>query len=372
MVATAVQPRCSACASPYPSESTPTHCPRCGSLFEIEALPPFDRGPIDAARPGLWRYRNWLAVAEATAPLWLGEGLTPLVPATLDGARVWCKLESLNPTGSFKDRGSAVLAAWLRGRSVKHSVEDSSGNAGASFAAYCGAAAIEAHIFVPAHASGAKLKQIESYGAKLERVSGPREEAARAAREAAEAGAAYGSHALLPFGLSGIATMAFEIFETLGQVPRAVVLPAGHGTLAVGLLLGFNSLLAGSCISRLPRFILVQAQACAPVFDAWRGSGEISIPSNPTSRAEGILIRAPVHLARMLEAVNAGGGMVASVAEPDIEEGWRMLNGAGISAEPTSAVVVAGLRQALSSGRAGRDAEGPIVLIITGHSLKSM
>jgi threonine synthase len=192
------------------------------------------------------------------------------------------------------------------------------------------------------------------------------------ARQAADTGATYGSHALLPFGLSGIATMAFEIFESLGRGPRAVILPAGHGTLAVGLLLGFNALLAGSYIPRLPRFVLVQAHACAPVFHSWRGSEHEPVPENPASRAEGILIRKPVHLARMLEAVHASAGLVAIASESDIDEGWRTLNGTGISAEPTSAVVMAGLRHALSSGRAGDEAEGPIVVIITGHSLKAM
>jgi threonine synthase len=285
---------------------------------------------------------------------------------------VWFKLESLNPSGSFKDRGSAVLVAWLRERGVSQAIEDSSGNAGASFAAYCAAAGISATIFVPAHAAGAKLAQIESYGAELIRVVGPREAAAREARAAATQGAAYGSHAFLPFGLYGIATLAFELTEALGHAPRAIVIPAGHGTLAAGLWLGFGALLAGHIIARLPRFILVQAEVCAPVSHAWREAPVPSLLEPRTSRAEGVLIREPVRLRTMLQAVSSTGGMVVTASESDIEAGRELLGHAGISAEPTSAVVVAGIRGALAAGLLGSNDAGETVVVISGHGLKSV
>jgi threonine synthase len=303
--------------------------------------------------------------------LYLGEGGTPLVPSAVDGFPVRFKLESLNPSGSFKDRGSAILVPWLRERGVSRAVEDSSGNAGASFAAYCAAAGIAAMIFVPAHAAGPKLAQIESYGAQLARVSGPREAAAREARAAATQGAAYGSHAFLPFGLYGIATLAFELAEALGHGPRAIVIPAGHGTLAAGLWLGFSALLAGYAIARLPRFILAQAEACAPVYQAWSGAGASPDLPPAASRAEGILIREPVRLRTMLQAVSSTGGMVATASESDIEAGRDLLGRAGISAEPTSAVVVAALRKAIESGILGSNEEGEVVVIVSGHGLKS-
>jgi threonine synthase len=372
MAAMDTQPRCSGCGHPYPELGVPHRCPHCGESYDLRALPPFDRAHVREDLLGLWRYREWLAVPLGAPPLWLGEGRTPLVPMSLAGSRLWCKLESLNPTGSFKDRGSVVLVAWLRARGIGLAVEDSSGNAGASLAAYCAAAAIEARVYAPSHASDAKLAQIESYGARLERVPGPREESARRAQEEAQHGAAYASHAYLPFGLSGIATIAFEIWEALGRAPQAVVLPAGHGTLAAGLLLGFTALLEGGNILRLPRFVLCQAEACAPVFAAWRGHLDAEAPMRGTSRAEGILINKPVRLARMLQAITASGGIATRVSEVEIDDGWRMLNRAGISCEPTSAVVVAGVRQALAAGVLGPEAEGEVVLIVTGHGLKSV
>ena len=366
------QPRCSGCGDPYPELGIPHRCPHCGGAYDLLALPPFSDAQVREDLPGLWRYREWLAVPPGAHPLWLGEGRTPLVPISVEGVHLWCKLESLNPTGSFKDRGSAVLVAWLRARGIGQAVEDSSGNAGASCAAYCAAAAIEATVYAPSQASGAKLAQIESYGAQLERVPGPREESARRAQEAARHGAAYASHAYLPFGLSGIATIAFEIREALGRAPQAVLIPAGHGTLAAGLFLGFTALLEGGNITRLPRFVLCQAEACAPVFNAWRGHPDAETQTRGTSRAEGILISKPVRLARMLQAIAASGGIAVCASETEIDEGWRVLNRAGISSEPTSAVVVAGVRQALAAGVLAPKAEGEVVLIITGHGLKSV
>ena len=371
MAAMALNPRCAECAAPYPSQTTPFRCPRCGGVFEPAALPAFDPQRVEDETPGLWRYRHWLPLADGRPPLWLGEGRTPLVPTMLDGMPVWCKLESLNPSGSFKDRGSAILVAWLRERGVLQAVEDSSGNAGASFAAYCAAAGIAATIFAPAHAAGAKLAQIESYGASLVRVAGPREAAALEARAAAAHGAAYGSHAYLPFGLYGIATLAFELVEALGRAPRAIVLPAGHGTLTTGLWLGFSALLAGKRITRPPRFILVQAEACAPVYRAWSGVGESVAVADVASRAEGIMICEPVRLATMLQAVSSSGGMVICASESEIEAGRDLLGRAGISAEPTSAVVVAGLRRAMAAEALGSSDEGEVVAVISGHGLKS-
>jgi len=372
MAAMVTQSRCSGCGDAYPEQGIPPRCPQCGEPYDLRALPPFVSAKVREGLPGLWRYREWLAVPPSAPPLWLGEGRTPLVPIGVEGLRLWCKLESLNPTGSFKDRGSAVLVAWLRARGIRQAVEDSSGNAGASLAAYCAAASIQARVYAPSQASGAKLAQIESYGAQLERVPGPREESARRAQEAARHGAAYASHAYLPVGLSGIATIAFEIREALGRAPLAVVLPAGHGTLAAGLLLGFSALLEGGTIARLPRFVLCQAEACAPVFNAWRGHPDAETPAQGTSRAEGILIDKPVRLARMLQAITASGGIATRSSEAEIEEGWRVLNRAGISCEPTSAVVVAGVRHARAAGILEPEAEGEIVSIITGHGLKSV
>jgi len=138
-----------------------------------------------------------------------------------------------------------------------------------------------------------------------------------------------------------------------------------------GLWLGFSALLAGKSITRSPRFILVQAEACAPVYRAWSGVGDSVAVADAASRAEGIMIREPVRLASMLQAVASSGGMVTCVSESEIEAGRDLLGRAGISAEPTSAVVVGGLRRAMAAGALGSSDEGEVVVVVSGHGLKA-
>ncbi len=141
------------------------------------------------------------------------------------------------------------LTAWLQARKITEAVEDSSGNAGASFAAYAARAGINARIFVPESAGGPKLQQIEAYGAELVTVPGSRSNASMQAIKAAGEGQAYASHAYLPFNLPGYATTSYEIFEQLGnQMPGAVILPAGQGGLLLGMARGFESLRIGNRI----------------------------------------------------------------------------------------------------------------------------
>ena len=152
----------------------------------------------------MWRYRHTFPLPPAAQPVTLGEGGTPLVAAQLDagGPVVHFKLESLNPTGSYKDRGTAVLLSWLQSQGITAAIEDSYGNAGASFAAYAARAGVRARIFAPAYAAAAKLAQMEMYGAEVVRVPGPRSHASEAVVQAARAGAYYASHVFNPVGLA--------------------------------------------------------------------------------------------------------------------------------------------------------------------------
>ncbi len=135
---------CTNCGRPYPEEATPYRCPTCGGVFDFTGLPPFDPGQVDNNLPGIWRYRHTFYEPASLPVVTLGEGNTPLVWAEAFGRQVAFKLEYLNPTGSFKDRGSAPMVSFLAARGVSTAVEDSSGNAGSSFAAYAARAGIAA------------------------------------------------------------------------------------------------------------------------------------------------------------------------------------------------------------------------------------
>jgi threonine synthase len=232
---------CERCGQSYPGRGTPFCCPACGGVYDQVAPPSFDLHKVDARQPGLWRYFAALGLPDGAPHLWLGEGQTPLVWLAEDGIRLGLKLENLNPTGSYKDRGSAVLLSQLLVRGVREAVEDSSGNAGASFAAYAAFAGVKARVYVPESASGPKLRQIEAYGAEVRAIPGPRSAAAAAVLQEAKAGVPYASHAYLPFGLAGIATIAYELWEA-GFRSGSIIAPVGHGGLLLGVVRGFLAL----------------------------------------------------------------------------------------------------------------------------------
>ncbi|MGC8787833.1 MAG: pyridoxal-phosphate dependent enzyme, partial [Anaerolineae bacterium] len=184
----------------------------------IEDIPPFRLDAIRQQESGLWRYRDVLPpIGQDAEPVSMGEGATPLLLEEWNGLRVGFKLEFLNPTGSFKDRGTSLLVSFLRAWGIRDVVDDSSGNAGASLAAYGARAGFRVRIFAPAHTSAAKRAQIQVYGAELIPVEGPRSNATEAALEAVRAGAYYASHAYHPMFLEGVATMGYELFEQLGR-----------------------------------------------------------------------------------------------------------------------------------------------------------
>lgn len=356
---------CLNCGRPYPDEGIPFRCPVCGGLYDFQSVPLFEPAKIEPVQPGIWRYRHALQLPENAPVVSLGEGTTPLIWAEAYGREIAFKLEFSNPTGSFKDRGSAVLVSFLCSRGVDSAVEDSSGNAGASFAAYAARAGMQARVFIPDSASGPKRDQIEAYGAEVVRIMGPRSNAAEAAVRAAGRGAAYASHAYLPFNLPGYATAAYEIYEALGTAPGAVILPAGQGGLVLGLSRGFAALRAAGVVSRLPALIAVQARACAPLWAVSQyGAAGMGWVTEGETLAEGVRVRYPLRGDSVLRAVDESGGRFLAVDEEKILPGRNELARRGFYVEPTSAIVWDALRQAAEW------AQEPVVVILTGAGLK--
>jgi threonine synthase len=360
---------CSSCTRPYPESGFPHRCPSCGGLYEFAARTSgsLDPARIDSRQPGIWRYRHTFGLPEGVAPVSLGEGNTPLIWAQAFGRPVAFKCEYLNPTGSFKDRGSSLLATWLKARDVSEVVEDSSGNAGASLAAYAARAGIKTRIFIPASAAGVKRSQIEAYGAELVLVAGSRADAGQAVRKAAAEGAAYASHASLPFNLPGYATAAYEIFDQLdGQQPGAVVVPVGQGGLLLGLYRGFQALQLAGLTSGIPKLVGIQARACAPLWALFSaGPAGMGFVAENQTLAEGVRVRFPVRGDGVIHAVQASRGLVLAVDEEEILPGRDKLGALGFYVEPTSAIIWPGLQQAV------RDLPDPLVVVLTGSGYKT-
>ncbi len=358
---------CSNCHRSYPDEGLPYKCAHCGGTYALNGLLTYDPQQIEPDLPGLWRYRHSFGLPADAPVLSMGEGATPLLTSDLAGKQVAFKLEFLNPTGSFKDRGTAPTLSFLRSRGVDAAVEDSSGNAGASFAAYAARAGIRGRVFVPDYASGPKRAQIEAHGAELVRILGPRSEAGKAVRAAAEEGAVYASHSMLPFGLAGLATIAYELVDELGQAPGSVIAPVGHGSLLLGIAEGFRALQAAGVVETLPRLAGVQARACAPLWAvANMGAAGLAWMTEGATLAEGVRVRQPVRGDALMQAIQHSGGAVLAVEEEEILPGRDKLAAMGLFVEPTSAIVWSALEQVAAQ------LPEPIVVILTGSGLKSI
>lgn len=354
--------KCSNCGRLHPLDLSRWKCPQCGGLLNLNAPPTFDPAQVEPRAPGIWRYRHTFPLPETAEAISLGEGHTPLVSARVAGREVFFKHEGLNPTGSFKDRGMAVLFSGLKAIGVTEAIEDSSGNAGAAFAGYAARAGVRARVFVPASAAGPKRKQIEAYGAELVPIEGPRSKASEAALSAAEAGAYYGSHIYNPLGLAGNATAAYEIVEQLGHAPESVILPVGHGTLLLGLHFGFKALRSAGLIAKLPRLVAVQALACAPLWAVHRSGREgLAWVTEGATIAEGIRVFQPLRGDAVLAAVAESGGTLLAYDDDAIRAGQAALAHLGLYAEPTCGVVWSAIGET----------KGETVVVLTGNGLKS-
>jgi threonine synthase len=353
---------CVDCATLYPDEGAPFRCPACGGVFDYAE--PLRWQGDNPARAGLGQFERTLGSNLCTVSM--GEANTPLVASGVDSRKVYFKCEYANPSGSFKDRGAAALVSFLLSRNVSNAIEDSSGNAGAAFAAYAARAGIRATVYVPESASGPKQRQIQSYGANLISVPGERSRASDAAIRAVQDGAVYASHAWMPQQIMGYSTCAFEIARELPTEPGAVFAPVGQGGLLLGLALGFGALRdAGVCRS-LPQLIGVQAAGCAPLAAAWDPSNARPTASEGAGTvAEGAKVEAPLRSERVVTAVRESGGTLMAVAEEQILPGRDSLARMGFYVEPTSALVWPALTTLLPQ------LPDPVVAVLTGSGYKA-
>ncbi len=354
--------QCVQCHSSYPQEGLPFLCPTCSGVYDLAEVPYFRVEKVRRNLPGIWKYQHTFGTNVDPDQIYLGEGNTALVWDTFQGKTIGYKLEYQNPSGSYKDRATAVLAAQLVNRGIKEAVEDSSGNAGASFAAYAAKANIRASVYVPASASGPKRRQIEMYGANLIPVEGPRSEAARQVREAADHGTAYASHAYLPFGMLGIATIAYELSEQVNGQIGTVIAPVGHGSLLLGIIRGFQALHVAGLLKEMPYMVGVQAANCAPVYNAYSHIGGANV-EEPTI-AEGVRVVAPVRGEAILEQLTVNNGKIVAIEEESILSSRFQMAARGIYVEPTSALVWSALKQEFDT------VVEPVILICSGSGYK--
>ena len=343
-------------------------CSDCNSLLDVEYVEP-TYGHTEAGSVPLPTHDHVPRVS-------LGEGNTPIVKlprmARILGIQhLYAKLEFLNPTGSFKDRGAAVMLSVAKENGIKTVLEDSSGNAGASVAAYAARGGIQAHIFVLSSAPVPKIRQIQAYGATVHLVEGTRESVSEAAvLFHHERQMIYASHVMSPYFAEGTKTFAYELVAQLvNSLPDHVVFPIGNGSLLIGTWKGLVEQRDTGRLVRIPRLHCVQAQQIAPIVAAFAGGPCVSQDTQSTV-ARGIAVASPARLDQILHVLRESNGDAAAVDDASILTMQQELSEReGVFAEPTSAAVFAGINILVERGVIGA---GDTVLVpVTGSGLKS-
>ena len=309
---------CQWCGTNYPVDGCDYLC-HCGGIFKY-------KGPD---------------ISEASL-LSLGEVQTPVVKSKIGNHELYLKLDYYFPTGSFKDRGSRLLISTLSALGISKVVEDSSGNAGASIAAYAAAAGMDCDIYVPETAPTEKMKQIQLYGANIHKIAGGREKTSEAVKAAAKS-CYYASHVYNPLFIEGTKGIANEIYHQVG-VPDKIIVPVGNGSLLLGLYRGFKAL------GRLPMLYAVQAQNCSPLYEAFYN---LPAEEKKATAAGGIAIQKPAQIHQILHAISDSNGAIIVVNEEEIGSAKKELAENGIFVESTAAVGLAGAKKALNLHREG-------------------
>lgn len=365
---------CTGCGERYPPDEVRYRCD-CGESLDVE----YDYGELSSLTWGTLRsrgfshlrYREFLPELGARGAVSLGEGGTPLVESRTLGydlgiPGLFFKLESHNPSGSFKDRGTAVELGVARGFGASEVVAASTGNMGASIAAYCARAGVEARIYVPEDlGEGPKAKQMRGHGAELVEVEGGYNEAERRAWRDWEEEGTYlmGDY---PYRGEGEKTVGCEVADQVEA--DAVVLPVGNGTLLHGAWKGFREMELAGLTGEVPRMVGVQSEGANSVVSALRKGREVVPVERAETVAGAIAVADPLDGEQAAEAIRSSGGSGVEVSDERILEAKRLLaEREGIYAEEAGAAALAGIMEA----REGFDGDENVVCVVTGHGLKS-
>jgi threonine synthase len=378
MPATAL--RCRVCETPFPLDPVGV-CARCfGPLDPIydrdEQRRTVSRESIAAGPPSFWRYEAFLPVA-APAEQRLAPGWTPLVAAprlaeTVGVGELWLKLDTANPTHSFKDRVVAVAAAKALELGCTTLACASTGNLANAVAARAAAEGIDAVVLCPADLEPEKLVATAVYGARILAVNGSYDDCSRLSVELSfELDWAFVNVGLRAYYAEGSKTIAFEIAEQLGwELPDAVVAPIASGALFSKLQQGFGELLELELVhGGTPRLIGGQAEGCAPVATAFHNGGTIR-PVRAATIARSLAIGSPADGELALATARASGGAIHAVPEDDVAENVALLaETSGVFGETAPAVALGALREACRRGELGE--RDRVVLVVSGDGLKT-
>jgi threonine synthase len=312
-------------------------------------------------------FRDRLPVSAQTPVVTLLEGGTPLLPAprlsAMTGCDVHLKVEGLNPTGSFKDRGMTLAISKAAEEGSKAVICASTGNTSASAAAYAVRAGMLCAVLVPSgKIAMGKLAQALVHGARLLQVDGNFDDCLNLARDLADHHPVSLVNSVNAYRIEGQKTASFEICDALGDAPDVHCLPVGNAGNITAYWKGYVEYAADGSATRRPVMRGFQAAGAAPIV---RGEPV----ANPSTIATAIRIGNPASWQLALAARDESGGAIEAVTDREILSAYRLLaREEGVFVEPASAASVAGLLQAHANGSISSGLR--VVCTVTGNGLK--
>ena len=377
--------KCPVCSKAYPPESDTFTCEECNAptvvAMNTACAAPFE--PSD--EPSMWRYFDLLPLSDRASIVSQGEGRTPLIDSPrladrLGVGRLLLKNETVNPTGSFKDRQISVGISKARESGAHTLAVVSSGNVAAAAASYSAIAGMKCKIFAPYNAPEEKLVQARMYGATFFRVdtlsSSRIFELVREACPQKDWRLLSTAGLFNPYQVEGGKTIAYELSEQCAPMPDWVIAPVGGGGLIGALWRGFNELISLGKLNRPPAIVGVQSSLCTPLVDAIeKDLSPAEVVASPVevgdtiagAIADDILFDAYT----ALPAIRETGGRAVSITDEEMLEAEKLLaRTTGVFAEPASASTIAALEKLRQSNAIGGG--DSVCCIITGSGFKDM
>lgn len=375
--------QCVQCGKEHKTRDSDYLCNSCGGNLEINydyklISKRFDYETLEEnTNYDMWRYMDLLPIDNNHGIPPVQVGWTPLYDAEdladkLGISKLYIKDEGRNPTGSIKDRGSAVAVARALEIDAEVITDASSGNASDSLACLTSCINLRTVIFTPKNTPEAKLVQLYIYGADVVRVEGNYDEAYELCKEATKKLNWYNRAAgFNPYAREGKKTCAFEICEQLHwEAPDKVIVAAGDGTIVSGMWKGFTDFNKLGIIEKMPQMIAVQAEGSAALKNAWESSSEVQeIQANTI--ADSISVNYPKDAFLALQALHESNGMAITVTDQEIIEAIpELARSTSVFAEPSGAAVYAGLKKLVAQGVIKKDES--VAIIVGGNGLKDV
>jgi threonine synthase len=364
--------RCYLCGTSYPADALINLC-TCGKPLRVDldlANVP-DRAFFENGRTDMWRFQPVLPFqGEALS---LGEGMTPLIAASVLGGNLFIKEEGVNPTGSFKSRGMAMAVPMAKQLGAKVLGVPSAGNAGGALAFYAARYGLEAHIWMPRDTPSTNILECRQAGAHVYLVDGLIHDCAvKLGEEKARLGLFDLSTLKEPYRIEGKKTMGYEIALQLNwKLPDVIIYPTGGGTGLVGMWKAFEEMeRMGWIEAKRPKMISVQSSGCATLqaaFDSGERFAELFQKAHTI--ASGLRVPKAIGDFIILDLVRASGGAVVSVTDSELlARSLEIARKTGINAAPEGGATLAAYWALRQSGHIHEDDH--VVLFNTGSGVK--